>query len=76
MALIETLSSLEQLVLEIGQDLQKVLKGNLSAAQRVRVKTLRIEKIGKLFRKESVLAEKAGRLKKFRKKPKKRKSPA
>jgi hypothetical protein len=74
MALIETLSHLEELLSEIGKDLQKVLRGNHSAAQRIRVGTLRMEKVGKLFRKESLTAEKAGKFHKLKKKARKRKT--
>lgn len=70
MALGETLGKLEHLVHLLSKDLTKVYKGNKSAAQRVRVGTLQLEKVGKLFRKESVYAEKSvkRRKKKIRKK--------
>ncbi|MBU6384047.1 MAG: hypothetical protein KGR16_07015 [Verrucomicrobia bacterium] len=65
MALSETTAKLESLLSALSKDLLKVYRGNKSAAQRVRVGTIRLEKVGKLFRKESVDAEKTG---KFRKK--------
>lgn len=65
MAFSETVGKLEHLLNSLTKDLLKVYKGNKSAAQRVRVGTIRLEKVGKLFRKESVDAEKSG---KFRKK--------
>jgi len=65
MALSETTAKLEHLLHTLSKDLLKVYRGNKSAAQRVRVGTLRLEKVGKQFRKESVSAEKNG---KFRKK--------
>ncbi len=67
------MGQLENLLSEIARDLGKVLRGNRSAAQRVRVGTLRMEKVGKQFRKQSVHAEKAGKLRKLKKKAKKRK---
>ena len=76
MALSETMSKLELLLLSIIKDLPKVNRGNRTAAQRVRVKTIHIEKVAKDFRKESVAAEKGGKLKKksaAKKKAKKRK---
>ena len=73
MSLGDTMIELEHLLLHLNNDLLKVRKGNKSAAQRVRVSTLQIEKIGKQFRKESLKAEKSGRLKKPRKKVRKRK---
>lgn len=73
MSLGDTMGELENLLIAVTQDLTKVRRGNKSAAQRVRVGTLSLEKVGKQFRKESVKAEKTGRLKKPRKKAKKRK---
>lgn len=74
MALGETLGKLEQLVSVLSKDLSKVYKGNKSAAQRVRVGTLRLEKVGKLFRKESVTAEKSGKFRKKKTRKRKRSS--
>jgi hypothetical protein len=68
MALSETMGKLEHLLSSVTKDLMKVARGNKSAAQRVRVGTLRLEKVGKQFRKESVAAAK-----KPKKKAKKRK---
>lgn len=65
MALTDTTAKLEHLLHSLSKDLLKVSRGNKSAAQRVRVGTIRLEKVGKQFRKESVDAEKSG---KFRKK--------
>ena len=65
MALGETSAKLEHLLNALTKDLLKVHRGNKSAAQRVRVGTIRLEKVGKQFRKESVDAERSG---KFRKK--------
>lgn len=71
MALHETMMRLEHILIGISKDLTKVGRGNKAAAQRVRVGTLHLEKVGKQFRKESVAAEKTGHLRK--KKAKKRK---
>jgi len=70
MALQETTSHLNDLLERLSKDLLKVQRGNKSAAQRVRTGTVKLEKIAKLFRKESVCAEKSG---KFKKKSKKKK---
>lgn len=66
MSLTETLHQLNMLLTGLVRDLGKVHRGNRAAAQRVRVGTIRLEKIAKRFRKESVTAEKSG---KFKKKP-------
>lgn len=71
MALTDTMGKMEHLLNKLTKDLLKAEKGNKSAAQRVRVGTIRFEKIGKVFRKESVDAEKNGKLRK--KKVRKRK---
>lgn len=68
MSLSETMGKLEDLLTGISRDLTKVERGNRAAAQRVRVGTLRLEKVGKQFRKESVAA-----MRKPKKKSKKRK---
>ena len=73
MSLTDTMGQLENLLADLTKDLGKVSRGNRSAAQRVRVGTIRLEKVGKAFRKQSVDAEKAGRLRKLKKKLKKRK---
>lgn len=71
MALTDTMGKLEDILTGLTKDLEKVARGNKSAAQRVRVGTIRLEKVGKQFRKESVHAEKSGKSRK--KKAKKRK---
>ncbi len=68
MSLSETMGKLEHLLTCLTKDLGKVARGNRAAAQRVRVGTIHLEKVGKQFRKESVAAEK-----KPKKKAKKRK---
>ncbi len=73
MALPETVNRLENLLGNIAKDLAKVGRGNRAAAQRVRVGTIDLEKIGKLFRKESVAAEKGRKFRKKKAKKRKRK---
>ncbi len=64
MALVDTMNQMAHLLTALEKDLAKVQRGNKSAAQRVRIGTIKLTKIGKGFRKESMLAEKMGRLKK------------
>lgn len=71
MSLSETMGKLEHLLVGVVKDLGKVSRGNRAAAQRVRVGTIHLEKVGKQFRKESVAAEKGKKSPK--KKAKKRK---
>ena len=73
MSLTDTIHKLEQLIHSIVKDLPKVHKGNKTAAQRVRTSTIRLEKVGKDFRKESMEAVKTGKLKKKKPKPKPKK---
>lgn len=63
MALNDTMNQLHHLLVTVTKDLEKVHKGNRAAAQRVRVGTIKLEKVAKQFRKESVSAEKTGKLK-------------
>lgn len=65
MAFNDTMKKLEAVLTNVAKDLVKVKKGNKSAAQRVRVGTINLEKVARDFRKESL----AG--KKDEKKPKK-----
>ena len=64
MSLNETMNQLNHLLMSVSKDLTKVQRGNKAAAQRVRVGTIKLEKISKVFRKESVLAEKSGKFRK------------
>jgi hypothetical protein len=68
MSLNDTMGKLEALLASVYKDLAKVGRGNKAAAQRVRVGTIKLEKIAKQFRKESVAAERGGKLKKKKKK--------
>jgi hypothetical protein len=71
MSLERTMNQLHQLLVGISKDMEKAYRGNRTAAQRVRTGTIRLEKLGKLFRKESIRAEKTGKFKKkLKKKPK------
>jgi hypothetical protein len=62
------MQQLSHLLANLSKDLLKVQKGNKAAAQRVRVGTIKLERVAKLFRKESLSAEKRGAFKKKRKK--------
>ena len=68
MALRDTMNSMQQLIAAITKDLAKAARGNKTAAQRVRTATIRFQTIAKLFRKESVNAEKSGKFKYKKKK--------
>jgi Histone H1-like protein Hc1 len=59
MALKETFKHLRDLLVNITQDLEKAEGGNKAASQRVRTGTVKLEKLAKLFRKESIKNEKA-----------------
>ena len=73
MALKETIQHLDTLLTNVVKDLIKVHRGNRAAAQRVRVGTIQLERVAKVFRRESVSAEKGGKLKKLKAKLKKKK---
>jgi DNA-binding protein H-NS len=60
MGLKETSNTLCKLLEECCKNLQKSANGNKAAAQRVRTGTIKLEKIAKLYRKESVAADKKG----------------
>ena len=68
MALKDTMNQLHQLLQGINKDLVKAARGNKAASQRIRTGTIKLEKIGKRYRKESVAAEKSGKFKKPKKK--------
>lgn len=72
MSLKDTFKHLKMLLAEVSSDLEKSENGNKAAAQRVRTGTIKLEKIAKLFRKESIKSEKSGSFKK----PKKSAAPA
>lgn len=58
MALKETIKHMRDLLTHITGDLEKAEGGNKAASQRVRTGTVRLEKIAKLYRKESIKSEK------------------
>ncbi len=68
MGLKETTKAMHTLITKIAHDLTKAEKGNRAASQRVRTGTIKLEKIAKRYRKESVSGQKAGSLKKGKKK--------
>jgi hypothetical protein len=72
MTLKETMQQLDHLLTRVVKDLPKVHRGNKSAAQRIRVGTIKLERVAKLFRRESVAQEKGVRPK-IRSKHKKKK---
>ena len=61
MALKDTISSLSELFEDLSKDLSKASRGNKTAAQRVRVRTIELERVAKQFRKESLEEEKKKR---------------
>lgn len=58
MALKDTTKHLKDLLVGISHDLEKAEGGNKAASQRVRTCTVKLEKIAKLYRKESIHSEK------------------
>lgn len=58
MALKDTINHMRKLLANITQDLEKADGGNKAASQRVRTGTVKLEKIAKLYRKESIKNEK------------------
>ena len=64
MSLTDTMNQLNHLLMNLTKDLTKAYRGNKAAAQRVRTGTIRLEKVAKVFRKESVSAERGGKFKK------------
>jgi Histone H1-like protein Hc1 len=58
MALHNTINTLKDLLNKITHDITKAEGGNKAASQRVRTMTVRLEKIAKSYRKESIANEK------------------
>lgn len=58
MAIKETTASIKKLLSHISHDIEKAEKGNKAASQRVRTNTVRLEKLAKLYRKESIAFDK------------------
>lgn len=73
MSLRDTVSQLSDLLESVAYDLGKASRGYKAAAQRVRTGTVKLEKLAKKYRKESVAAEKGGQRKKAKKKASRKK---
>lgn len=58
MAIKDTYKHLKDLLVAITHDLDKAEGGNKAASQRVRTGTVKLEKVAKLYRKESIKSEK------------------
>ena len=69
MPLKETMHQMKELLEHLSKSLEKATRGNRAAAQRVRTGSITFARMAKLFRKESVAAEKG--LKKPKKSSKK-----
>lgn len=76
MALKDTIKKMHKLLEELAKDLIKGEKGNKAAAQRVRTGSIKMEKVAKKYRKESITAEKKGLMKKKPAKKVAKKKPA
>lgn len=59
MAIKETIKHMKDLLANITQDLEKADNGNKAASQRVRTGTVKLEKVAKVYRKDSIKTEKA-----------------
>jgi hypothetical protein len=55
-----TMNQMQKQLETLNKDLLKAYRGNKTASQRVRTGSIKFAKIAKIFRKESVLAEKKG----------------
>ncbi len=58
MAIKDTTKHLRDLLSHITHDLEKADNGNKAASQRVRTGTVKLEKVAKMYRKESIKSEK------------------
>jgi DNA-binding protein H-NS len=76
MALKDTVKHMCSLLESIQKDMVKAEKGNKAASQRIRTTSIKFEKVAKLYRKESVAAEKSGGSKRKAAPKKAAKSPA
>ena len=72
MALKDTVKHMRDLLGHITHDLEKADGGNKAASQRVRTGTVKLEKLAKTYRKESIKTEKAT---KGQRKPAKKAAP-
>lgn len=73
MALKDTIKHMRDLLHNITHDLEKAEGGNKAASQRVRTGTVKLEKVAKHYRKESIKSEKTT---KTARKPAKKAAPA
>ena len=64
MSLQDSIKEVRSLLASLTIDIEKAANGNKAASQRVRTGTVRLEKIAKRYRKESIKAEKSGSFKK------------
>ena len=60
MPLKDTVTMLNKLLNSVSSDLVKAVRGNKAASQRVRTGTIKLEKVAKKYRKESISSEKKG----------------
>lgn len=58
MALKETIQTLKKQIEDLQHDLEKASTGVKAASQRVRIGTIRLAKVAKTYRKESIASEK------------------
>lgn len=58
MALKDTITQVRQILIGLCHDLEKAAEGNRAAAQRVRTGSIKFTKVAKVYRQESVAAEK------------------
>jgi len=75
MALKDTCKTMRSLLEAIQGDLDKAEAGNKAAAQRVRTNSIKLEKTAKLYRKESIKADKSGAMNKAKAAKKKSAAP-
>lgn len=61
MALKDTIKHMKDLLCQISTDIEKSDGGNKAASQRVRTGTVKLEKIAKKYRKESIQHEKSNK---------------
>jgi hypothetical protein len=66
MSLKDTTKELRELLHDIARDLEKADGGNKAASQRVRTGTVKLEKVSKVYRKQSISSEKTSTGKKPR----------
>ena len=60
MGLSDTVKRMRELLAAISIDIEKAANGNKAASQRVRTGSIRLEKVAKVYRKESIAAERNG----------------